>query len=232
MLCNGQHEKKELTTPILFFDTQADERLQHAGDTLGKPVWKIEMSGISALRQKELQTNAIYYIVCKEQEIMENALELQAFSSFTRIGVNVSVQQTQLLECMIRQSVAFLLAAERDTKQWLEHFYRSFHFVTYIDPMFQPYLVHKYRRLTNNKQEKDRELHLDVERARTVLSRAETRILEGILEGKSNGKIAKESYLAVATVNNHVSHLTKKMGANDRTHTIKRAIEKGWVSVE
>ncbi|WP_193745261.1 response regulator transcription factor [Geomicrobium sp. JCM 19055] len=30
-------------------------------------------------------------------------------------------------------------------------------------------------------------------------------------------------------MNNHVSQLTKKINANDRTHAIKRVIQLGWL---
>ncbi|MGY4688919.1 response regulator transcription factor [Salibacterium sp. K-3] len=217
--------------PTLFLDPAGTKNLQYSAEQLGKTVVKEEASSLSRLFENGLKKDTIYHTACDEKTLYEKVHELQAVQTFFRLGVNLPSENTQLLEQLLPHNVSIVLASDRTDMQWHDHFQRSQQFVFYIDPWFQPHLVERYRELHEEREEKIRELHLNMEKLSTVLSDAELRIFEKIVEGKSNRRIAEESFLAVATVNNHVSHLTRKMGANDRTHTIKRAIEKDWVRI-
>jgi DNA-binding NarL/FixJ family response regulator len=50
------------------------------------------------------------------------------------------------------------------------------------------------------------------------LTRREAEVLRGICEGKSNKEIARDHDLQEVTVKLHVSTLSRKLGAKNRTH--------------
>lgn len=225
------HQKDaEHRLPTLFLDMEGSSHLKDAGETLGKTVVEAKSSQLLSLFENGLKKDTIYYAICDQETVYEKVDELQHVPSYFRLGVNLPTHESEMFDQILHKEVSIILAADRKQKEWMNHFQRSQSFLVYIDPKFQPYFIQKYRTLHQQEdKELDRELKLNVEKASSTLSDAEVRVFEKILEGKSNRKIAEECFLAVATVNNHVSHLTKKMGANDRTHTIKRAIEEGWV---
>ncbi|SDZ33484.1 two-component system, NarL family, response regulator DegU [Evansella caseinilytica] len=97
--------------------------------------------------------------------------------------------------------------------------------------------------------QKHRELVLEIERKKmkdmpikrlvlkrdichTLLSQNERDVLQLILEGHNNQKIAKLLYLAPSTVSTIISHLLRKMQANDRTDAMVKAIRTGWVEAQ
>ncbi|MFC4736959.1 response regulator transcription factor [Bacillus daqingensis] len=61
------------------------------------------------------------------------------------------------------------------------------------------------------------------------LTKNERAVLQHILDGHNNRKIAELMYLAPSTVSTVISHLLKKLGANDRTDAMVRIIRNGWV---
>ncbi|SDH64308.1 response regulator transcription factor [Alteribacillus bidgolensis] len=218
--------------PTLFLDMEGNGLLEEAGEAIGKTVIAAEPSQVFTLFEDGLKKDTIYYAQCDKETVYDKVDQLQNINCYFRLGINLPSGEADLLDELIHKEVSIILAADRERKKWLDHFQRSQSFLVYIDPMFQPHLIQRYRSLHKQEVlEPAKELELDMEKARNTLSDAEVRILEKILEGKSNRKIEEECFLAVATVNNHVSHLTKKMKANDRTHTIKRAIEEGWVKI-
>ncbi|MFD2705626.1 response regulator transcription factor [Salibacterium lacus] len=217
--------------PTLFLDFDGSDRMKRAAAQLDKPLVETEASHLMDALAGGLKKNTIYQSTCNEKTIYEKVHELQAAETYFRLGLNLPSDKKELVKHLLPYEISIVLASDREESQWLKHFQQSQQFPIYIDPMFQPHLVKQYRELHEEREETIRELHLNIEKIRTILSDAELRIFEKIVEGKSNRKIAEENFLAVATVNNHVSHLTRKMGANDRTHTIKRAIEKGWILI-
>ena len=64
------------------------------------------------------------------------------------------------------------------------------------------------------------------------LTLRETDILEKIVQGLDNKKIAMYLGISEATVKAHVTHLFKKLGVADRTHAATVAIQRGIVSLE
>ncbi|SDO37264.1 helix-turn-helix transcriptional regulator [Alkalicoccus daliensis] len=61
------------------------------------------------------------------------------------------------------------------------------------------------------------------------LTKNERTVLQHILDGHNNRKIAELMYLAPSTVSTVISHLLKKLEANDRTDAMVRIIRNGWV---
>ncbi|PRO65659.1 response regulator transcription factor [Alkalicoccus urumqiensis] len=61
------------------------------------------------------------------------------------------------------------------------------------------------------------------------LTKNERSVLQHILDGHNNRKIAELMYLAPSTVSTVISHLLKKLGANDRTDAMVTIIRNGWV---
>ncbi|MFB5660998.1 response regulator transcription factor [Alteribacillus sp. HJP-4] len=218
--------------PLLFFDASENNRLKDAGERLGKTIVEAHTENLPVLFEEGLKKDTLYFALCDKDSLCTNIAKTEAIQRYFRLGINIPSFENIVLDDLLQKDVNVLLAADREDQDWFVHFKRAQNFLMYIDPLFQPQLVLNYRKLHSVvHEEPQQELELDTEKARMTLSDAEVRILEKILEGKSNRRIAEECFLAVATVNNHVSHLTKKMHANDRTHTIKRAIEEGWVEI-
>ena len=61
-------------------------------------------------------------------------------------------------------------------------------------------------------------LQAEVEEGPFNLTRREVEVLRGICEGKSNKEIARDHDLQEVTVKLHVSTLSRKLGAKNRTH--------------
>jgi DNA-binding NarL/FixJ family response regulator len=64
------------------------------------------------------------------------------------------------------------------------------------------------------------------------LTAREREILQLLVEGKSNTKIAELLFLSPKTVETYRSHLMQKLGINDLPALVKFAIRYGLTSVE
>ena len=60
-----------------------------------------------------------------------------------------------------------------------------------------------------------------------TLSPRETEVLALVAQGSSNPAIAAELFLSEATVKTHLLHVFEKLGVNDRTRAVTRAMELG-----
>lgn len=61
------------------------------------------------------------------------------------------------------------------------------------------------------------------------LTGRELQVLELMITGKSNTKIAKELMVSVHTIKNHVCSILNKMSVNDRVQAAVKAIRDGLV---
>jgi DNA-binding NarL/FixJ family response regulator len=60
-----------------------------------------------------------------------------------------------------------------------------------------------------------------------ALSPRELQVLTLVADGRSNPEIARELYIGEATVKTHLLHAFEKLGVNDRTRAVTRAMELG-----
>ncbi|MDG5786670.1 LuxR C-terminal-related transcriptional regulator [Evansella sp. AB-P1] len=74
-----------------------------------------------------------------------------------------------------------------------------------------------------------KKLVLKKEQVIGILSPNEQDVLQLILDGLNNRQIAEHLYLAQSTVSTIISHLLRKIQANDRTDAMVKAIRNGWV---
>ncbi|PYZ92789.1 hypothetical protein CR194_14140 [Salipaludibacillus keqinensis] len=84
----------------------------------------------------------------------------------------------------------------------------------------------------HRKKLKDRpikRLVLRTEDVQYILTENEKKVLQNILDGHNNRKIAEIMFLAPSTISTVISHLLKKLGANDRTDAMVQIIRRGWV---
>lgn len=63
------------------------------------------------------------------------------------------------------------------------------------------------------------------------LTERELEVLSLLAKGRSNKEIARELWLGESTVKTHVSHVLRKLGANDRTRAALMAVAAGLVPV-
>ena len=77
-----------------------------------------------------------------------------------------------------------------------------------------------------------RKLVLRQEDVKHVLTKNESRVLQHILDGHNNQQIADLLYLAPSTISTVISHLLKKLDANDRTDAMVIIIRRGWVDAK
>lgn len=63
------------------------------------------------------------------------------------------------------------------------------------------------------------------------LSSRELDVLKLVAQGRSNPEIARALNLAAATAKNHVNHVMRKLGADDRTHAVVMAIRRGLLDI-
>ncbi|WP_306371515.1 response regulator transcription factor [Nocardiopsis sp. CC223A] len=62
-----------------------------------------------------------------------------------------------------------------------------------------------------------------------ALTDREEQILEAVARGRTNGEIARETYIAVSTVKTHIASLMAKLGARNRVEVAMWAYETGRV---
>jgi DNA-binding NarL/FixJ family response regulator len=67
----------------------------------------------------------------------------------------------------------------------------------------------------------------DAEGPLSALSPREHEVLALVAEGRSNPEIARALYIGEATVKTHLLHAFEKLGVNDRTRAVTRAMELG-----
>ena len=60
-----------------------------------------------------------------------------------------------------------------------------------------------------------------------ALSRRELEVLRLVADGRSNPEIARALHIGEATVKTHLLHVFEKLGVNDRTRAVTRAMELG-----
>lgn len=70
---------------------------------------------------------------------------------------------------------------------------------------------------------------LNKEGKKPQLSRMQTIVLQGIVEGKTTSEIAAEHKLSENTINTHIKAIYNTMGVHSRATAIKRAIEEKWL---
>lgn len=63
------------------------------------------------------------------------------------------------------------------------------------------------------------------------LSSRELEILRLLARGQTNQQIARDLFISISTVKNHVHHIIEKLGVSDRVQAAVLAIERGWISV-
>jgi DNA-binding NarL/FixJ family response regulator len=62
-----------------------------------------------------------------------------------------------------------------------------------------------------------------------LLTPRELEILRLIADGSSNQEVARQSYLSVHTVKNHVHKILETLGVHSRWAAVQHAIERGWL---
>ncbi|UTR11778.1 LuxR C-terminal-related transcriptional regulator [Evansella sp. LMS18] len=98
----------------------------------------------------------------------------------------------------------------------------------FIEPCLHRDLVNEIERKKLRDQPID-QLVLNKDLVDGILTNNEQDVLQLILDGHNNQKIAEKLYLAPSTISTIISHLLKKVKANDRTHAMVTAIKNGWV---
>ncbi|MDA3130953.1 response regulator transcription factor [Aliibacillus thermotolerans] len=231
------HKKSKLHQRMLLFDVgEMGAPIKETTDDAARPVIaNITRDHLPALKSEENEegANIIYYLSCKKEALLDSLGCIKGVKH-CKIVVNLPCRYVSILPKVLQQQVSFIIAADRKKDSWLHHWNQAMAYSMYLDPCFHSCILYHYRHLHENQETRRkirRTLQLKEKEAKNILSEAELRIFKLILEGKSNRKIAEECYLAIPTVNNHVSQITKKMQANDRTHTIKRAFELGWLHI-
>jgi len=64
------------------------------------------------------------------------------------------------------------------------------------------------------------------------LTSREIDVLRLIATGNSNKQIADKLCIGETTVKNHISNILSKLGANDRTHAVTIALQRGIIELE
>lgn len=101
----------------------------------------------------------------------------------------------------------------------------------FIEPDFHRVVVSEMERINNKKNNIER-LVLNNKKVARLLSDKEQNILQLILDGLNNKKIAEELHFAPATISTSISRILIKIEAKDRTEAMVKAIRNGWVDAE
>ncbi|UOR14138.1 response regulator [Halobacillus amylolyticus] len=97
---------------------------------------------------------------------------------------------------------------------------------SYLHPKVTHSIIAEYRRLSANSFQP-----LEYRKPLHLLTSRECEILQFLLNGYTNRRMAESLNLSEKTIKNHVSHILQKMKVNDRTQAVVTAIKNGWVEV-
>lgn len=64
------------------------------------------------------------------------------------------------------------------------------------------------------------------------LTARECQVLSWVMEGLSNGEIARVLIVSSETVKTHIAHALNKLGARDRTHAVILALRSGQLELQ
>ncbi len=64
-----------------------------------------------------------------------------------------------------------------------------------------------------------------------LLTDREVEVLRHLVDGKRNRDIAEKLFIAEETVKAHMKHILTKLGANDRTHALAIALQRGVIQL-
>ncbi|PYZ92790.1 hypothetical protein CR194_14145 [Salipaludibacillus keqinensis] len=97
-----------------------------------------------------------------------------------------------------------------------------------LDPMLHRSLILEIERKKTNKRP-IKKLVLEKDKVEEILKESEQNVLQLLLDGYNNQKIADELYFSTSSVSTTISHLLKKLQVRDRTDATVTAIRRGWV---
>jgi DNA-binding NarL/FixJ family response regulator len=75
-------------------------------------------------------------------------------------------------------------------------------------------------------------LSKEIEHFMTPLSQREMQIMRYVAEGNPNKYIADTLNISPQTIKNHITSIMRKLNANDRTHAVVLAINRGWIDID
>lgn len=95
-------------------------------------------------------------------------------------------------------------------------------------------LVQVALKIDEKREQKEpiKELVLNRKKVIGIFNDKEAEVFQLILHGCSNQEIGKKLYFANSTINMVVSKIIRKLGVNDRTAAVNKAIRNGWVVAE
>ncbi|WP_018922087.1 helix-turn-helix domain-containing protein [Salsuginibacillus kocurii] len=212
--------------PIVLFHSVSPSFSEEMEATL--PIKCITFQGKDLLLNLEdLSASSIVFVYVKNKEALGDIDP--TLSSKARLGLIVSSYDEFFMKQKITEGFSHFYLEERPLNKQADCLLESLEYPSYIDPFLQNPLLTELQSLIKRETQEPENLQIRTDKASTVLRPTEVKILAEVLKGKSNTQIAKDCYLALSTVNNHVSQSSKKMKANNRFHMIKRAIEFDWV---
>ncbi|SDI45022.1 response regulator transcription factor [Natribacillus halophilus] len=229
-------DKIVMQGPILWLQLGENRRKECLLTALQTSGYQAEFHEHLPREQPENREEVIVLSLDESFRLLESGF-LHALANIYRLCAELSPQVSRLLEKAVKSEVDIFLSVTRSSGQMVQQFSAAQGYKTYVDPQIQAEMVEVVQTKSDDDgrdpfiiDEEDKEaLYLDYAKAYARLTASECRVLDAILKGKSNRKIAEDDYLSVSTVNNHVSQLTKKLEANDRTHAVKRVIELEWL---
>src|SRR5690625_4115961 len=200
-----------------------------------------------------LESHDLYQIVAEGEQfnIMQEAMS-QSSVDVLVIDVNILIQHEEEVKCFIEDQdikvIAFanrgeekyvtkaikigvhgFLLKEMDKSSFIEAIHLVLKGTSYIHPNATDNLVKNYRQLA--KLDNNDMVKVIDEPPRKLYSKREGEILQLLVDGQSNRKIAETLNISEKTVKNHVSSLFKKLQVNDRTQAAVMAIRNNWVSL-
>ncbi|WP_054637408.1 response regulator transcription factor [Thalassobacillus sp. C254] len=147
----------------------------------------------------------------------------------------LSTSNINWIRNLLKENINHIYSNEYLASSFYSLYHRSVTFHAYVDPCFQNYLLQIIRKpesfpLVSEKHDVlDDDIYLlkiQEKELGKVLTNAQSIIFRELLEGKSNKQIANDVFLALPTVNAHVSRILKILSARNKCHLYKRALEK------
>ncbi|SDI45919.1 response regulator transcription factor [Natribacillus halophilus] len=201
-----------------YEEAEEQEKLQQLYQSREDVYWDAE-------REQVVVENEQIYVKGKEASLRH--LKERPLHNYVAL---VNPGEHQLFKQVLDAGISHVIAGSHSIRTLGSKILNKTSSSVYIDPVLNLDFLKVMDKAFTPKKQRSMPFQLHFENAAKILSHAECQIFQGILDGKSNLKIAKDAYLAPSTVNNHVSKIIRKINAKDRTHAIKRAIELNWIS--
>ena len=162
-------------------------------------------------------------------EVTRQVKELQKDNPVTKVLILTLRDNEEVVLAAFGAGADSYCMKDADSEHLLEAVEVTAEGYSWIDPGIAGIVLRQTRQPDNPEESIPQESNPSQFIENSPLTERELEVLQLIVNGYSNAKIAKELYITVGTVKTHVRNILNKLSADDRTQAAVRALRSGLV---